>query len=46
MNGIDLYIGIGVFVAVALALRRHKRDHQKELAPVLAAHGLTLVSAK
>ena len=46
MNGNDLYIGIGVFVAVALALRRHKRDHQKELEPVLAAHGLTLVSAK
>lgn len=52
MNGIALYIGIGVFVAVGLALqsvivlRRHKRDHHKELEPILAAHGLTFVSAK
>ena len=52
MNGIALYIGIGLLVAIGLALqfaivlRRHKCDHQKELEPVLAAHGLTFVSAR
>ncbi len=47
-----LYIGIGVLVASGLAIqllithRRHRRDHRKDLEPILKAHGLTFVSAR
>ena len=47
-----LYIGIGMLVIaglafqLAIARRRHKRDHRMDLEPVLNAHGLSFVSSK
>ena len=52
MSDIVLYIGIGVLVASGLAVqllithRRHRRDHRKELEPILKAHGFAFVSAR
>ena len=52
MSDIVLYIGIGVLVAIGLAVqvlithRRHWRDHRKDLEPILKTHGLTFVSAR
>ena len=51
MSDIVLYIGIGLLVAGGLAVqllithRRHRRDHRKDLEPILKTHGLTFVSA-
>lgn len=52
MSDVLLYIGIGVLVAVCIAIqlfikrRRHGRDHRTHLEPILATHGLTFVSAR
>jgi hypothetical protein len=52
MNNIGLYTGIGVLVIGGLAVqflvtrRRHNRDHRQEFESILAAHGLTYVSAR
>ena len=52
MSDIVLYIGIGVLVACGLAVqllithRRHRRDHRKDLEPILKTHELTFVSAR
>ena len=52
MSDIALYIGIGVLVLGGIAVqivvtrRRHRRDHRKDVESILAAHGLTFVSAK
>ena len=52
MSDIVLYIGIGVLVAIGLAVqvlithRRHRRDHRKDFEPILKTHGLTFVSAR
>ena len=36
----------GLTFQLAIALRRHKRDHRMDLEPILAAHGLTFLSSK
>ena len=47
-----LYIVIGMLAVAGLALqlavarRRHNRDHRNDLEPILAAHGLTFVAAR
>ena len=47
-----LYVGIGLLVVAGLTVqfvitrRRHGRDHQRDLKPVLKSHDLTFVSAK
>ena len=52
MSDIVLYIGIGVLVVSGLAVqlliaqRRHRRDHRKELEPILKTHGFAFVSAR
>ena len=52
MSNIVLYIGIGVLVASGLAVqllithRRHRRDHRKDLEPILKTHELTFVSSR
>ena len=52
MNGIELYIGIGILVLAGCAVqfvvsyRRHRRDHRPDLEPILNSHGLTFISAK
>ncbi|MBT8364683.1 MAG: hypothetical protein KJP23_08250 [Deltaproteobacteria bacterium] len=52
MDDIALYMGIGLLVLGGLAVqftvtrRRHRRDHRKDLEPILAKHGLTFVSAR
>jgi len=52
MSDIVLYIGIGVLVASGLAVqvlithRRHRRDHCKDLEPILKTHELTFVAAR
>ena len=52
MSEIVLYIAIGIFLIGGLAVqlviirRRHQRDYREELAAILAAHGLTFVSAR
>jgi hypothetical protein len=52
MSNIALYIGIGLLVVSGLAVqlvitrRRHGRDHRKDVESILAAHGITFVSAR
>ena len=52
MSDIVLYIGIGVLVASGLAVQvlithhRHRRDHCKDLEPILKTHELTFVAAR
>lgn len=52
MNDIALYIGIGLLgiggltIQLGVARRRHRRDHRRDLEPILAKHGLRFVSAR
>ena len=52
MSDIVLYVGFGVLAASGLAVqllityRRHRRDHRKDLEPILKAHGLAFMSAR
>ena len=52
MNESGMYLVIGLFLIGGLAVqfiiarRRHQKDHRQDLEPILAAHGLTFVSAK
>ncbi len=52
MSDITSYIGIGLLVVGGLSVHflithhRHRRNHRKDLEPILAKHGLTFVSAR
>lgn len=52
MNGTVLYFVVGMLMVGGFAAqflisrRRHRRDHREDLIPILAAHGLTFVSAR
>ncbi len=52
MSDIVLYIGVGAAVVGGLVVqllitrRRHRRDHRKDLEPILKAPGLAFVSAR